>query len=191
MTVNTVSSGTQNIGLAEIKVFGTQSLAPPNTPSGPNVTVTFSNGSSVTFPNVALACNTSLSEITNPTHNPPPNFNFIRYGYFDISTDCSYTGPVTVTFPYDDTQVSGQEQNLKLFHWNNNGWEDCTVSVNTVNNTITGQVDTLSPFGIGYYYSGGGGGGGYSTGANENMIALIAILAISAGVFLIRKRHIN
>jgi LPXTG-motif cell wall-anchored protein len=34
-----------------------------------------------------------------------------------------------------------------------------------------------------------GGGGGYSTGANENMIALIAILAISAGVLILRKRR--
>jgi LPXTG-motif cell wall-anchored protein len=37
-------------------------------------------------------------------------------------------------------------------------------------------------------YSGGGGGGGYSTGANENMIALIAILAISAGLFILRRQ---
>lgn len=161
----------------------------PSTPSGTNVTVTFPNGGLVTFNNVDAECYTALTEITNPTHNPPPNFNFIRYGYFDISTDCSYTGPVTVVYPYHESETSGQEQNLKLLHWQNNGWEDCTVSVDTVNNTITGQINTLSPFGIGYYYT-SGGGGGYSTGANENMIALIAILAITAGLFIIRRHKL-
>jgi LPXTG-motif cell wall-anchored protein len=167
-----------------------------NTPSGSNVTVTFSNGTSVKYDSIASACNTTFTDISNPTHNPPPNFNFIRYGYFDISTDCNYIGPVTVVYPYNESEIRGQEQNLKLFHWKNNGWEDCTVSVDTLNNKITGRVTSLSDFGMGYYYSSGGGGGGgsgggsgYSTGANENMIALIAILAISAGVLLIRKRR--
>jgi hypothetical protein len=159
------------------------------TPGGNDVTINLPNGGSMTFTIVDSACYTTLTEISNPTHNPPPNFNFIRYGYFDISTNCNYTGPVTVVYPYDESEISGQEQNLKLFHWKNNGWEDSTVSVDTVNNTITGQVDTLSPFGIGYYYSGGGGGGGYSTGANENMIAMIAIFAISAGLFILRRNR--
>lgn len=124
-------------------------------------------------------------EISHPSHDPPPNFTFIRYGYFDISTDCSYVGPVTVTYPYDESETGGQEQNLKMLHWHNGGWEDCTVSVDTVNNTITGRVNTLSPFGIGYYL----GGGGYSTGANENMIARIAMLAISGGLFILRRNR--
>ena len=160
----------------------------PSTPSGTNVTVTFPNGGAVTFSSVVAECYTSLTELTNPTHTSPPNFNFIRYGYFDISTNCSYTGPVTVTYPYDESEISGQEQNLKLLHWNGGGWEDSTVSVDTVNNTITGRVNTLSPFGIGYYLGSGGGGGGYSTGANENMIAVIAILTISAGLFILRRQ---
>jgi hypothetical protein len=48
---------------------------------------------------------------------------------------------------------------------------------------------------MGYYSSSGGSSGGgtsggvYGTGANENMIALIAILAISAGVYILRKHR--
>jgi hypothetical protein len=167
-----------------------------NTPSGSNVTVTFPNGATATYSNVASACNSTFTDISNPSHNPPPHFKFVRYGYFDIATDCSYSGNITVTFPYNESEIKGEEQNLKLFHWKNNGWEDCTVSVDTVHNTITGRVTSLSDFGMGYYSSSGGGGGGgsgggsgYSTGANENMIVLIAILAISAGVLLIRKRR--
>lgn len=160
----------------------------PSTPSGTNVTVTFPNGAMVTYDNVASTCTTTLTVPTTPDHNPPPNFRFIGTGYYDILTDCSYSGNITVTFPYDESGVSVGENNLKLLHWKNSAWEDCTVSVDTVNNTITGRVDTLSPFGIGYYYS-GGGGGGYTTGANENMIALIAILAISAGLLILRKNR--
>ena len=167
----------------------------PATPSGTNVTVTFPNGTTVTYGNVVSSCSTNLSVVTTPDHNPPSNFRFIRGGYFDIATNCSYSNNITITIPYDPTDVQGGENNLKLFHWKNNGWQDCTVSVNTVNNTITGRVTSLSPFGIGYPYSGSSGGSGSSgsvsgsqhgTGANENMIAF-AILAIFAGIFLLRR----
>ena len=84
------------------------------------------------------------------------------------------------------------EGNLKMFHWNGNSWEYVPCSVNTANNTVTGQVNSLSPFGIGYSYSGGGGGGGgggYSTGANTNMIAVLALFAIAVGLFILRKNR--
>jgi hypothetical protein len=35
---------------------------------------------------------------------------------------------------------------LKLLHYENNAWVDVTVSVNTINNTITGVVSSLSKF---------------------------------------------
>jgi len=67
------------------------------------------------------------------------------------------------------------------------------LSVDTGNNTITGRVTSLSPFGLGYSTasgsSGGSGSGTSRTGANENMIALIAILAMSAGIFILRKHR--
>jgi hypothetical protein len=162
-----------------------------STPSGANVTVTFTNGASITYDSIASNCSTNLTVVTTPDHNPPSKFRFISGGYFDIATNCSYSGNITITLPYDPSDVQGGENNLKLFHWKNNGWQDCTFSLNTASNTITGRVTSLSPFGIGYPYStsGSGGGGGYSTGANENMIALIAILAISAGVFILRKHR--
>ena len=103
-----------------------------------------------------------------------------------------------ITFPYNGSAIpSGKEKTLKLFHWKNNGWEDCTILLDKDNNKITGRVTSLSPFGMGYSTSGSGSSdngsssSSYSTGANENMIALIAILAILAGVFLLRKRRIH
>ena len=171
---------------ANCSVTATFSVQGGDTPGGLDVTVNFANGASVTYDNIDSACTTSLTEIANPTHNPPNNFRFASSGYFDISTDCSYSGNITVTLPYNENQISGQEQNLKLFHWENSRWVDCTVSVNTSANTITGQVTSLSPFGIGYYV---GSGGGYSTGANINLIILIAFLTFSAGLFILRKNR--
>jgi hypothetical protein len=152
-----------------------------STPSG-NSTVSFPIGVTVTYDNVVSNCTTTLTVKTTPDHNPPSNYLFINYGYFDISTNCSYSGNITVTFPYEESEIIGQEQNLRLFHWKNNGWEDCTVSLNTVNNTITGRVTSLSDFGIGSLLGGG-------TGANTNLIALLAMLAISTGLFILRRNR--
>ncbi|MFA6053822.1 MAG: hypothetical protein WC769_00465 [Thermodesulfovibrionales bacterium] len=161
------------------------------TPGGANVTVTFPNGATITYDNIASNCSTNLIVVATPDHNPPSKFRLIRGAYFDIATNCSYSGNITITMPYDPTDVQGGENKLKLFHWKNNGWKDCTVSVNTASNTITGRVTSLSPFGIGDPISSGSSGSGstYSTGANENMIALIAVLAILPGVFILRKNR--
>jgi len=160
------------------------------TPSGSNVTVTFPNGATITYDNIASNCSTNLTGITTPDHNPPSKYRLIRGGYFDIATNCSYSGNITITIPYDPTDAQGGENNLKLFHWINNGWHDCTVSVNTAGNTITGRVTSLSPFEIGDpISSSGSSGSGHSTGSNENMIALIAILAILTGVFILRRKR--
>jgi len=161
------------------------------TSGGSNVTVSFPNGVTIIYDQVtSLSCTTTLTGMTTPTHSPPPSYRFIGGGYSDISTDCSYSGNISVTFPYDPTDVRGGENNLKLFHWEGSGWVDCTFSVNTSGKTVTGHVTFLSPFGEGDPIPSGGGGGGYSTGANENMIAAMAILAISGGLFILRRRKL-
>jgi hypothetical protein len=159
------------------------------TPSGSNVTVTFPNGATITYDNVVSNCSTNLS-MTIPDRNAPSKYRFISGGYFDIATTCSYSGNITIKLLYDSSDVQGGENKLKLFHWKNGSWNNCTVSVDTAGNTITGRVTSLSPFGIGDSIpSSGSSGSKYSTGANENMIALIAILAISVGIFILRRHR--
>jgi fibronectin type 3 domain-containing protein len=115
---------------------------------------------------------------------PPTGYRFLGT-YYDVTYSGTFSGYIYVTFSYDDSSIPpGRENNLRLFHWEG-GWKDVTYSLDTVNNKITGRVTSLSPFGIGYYLS----SGGYSTGANENMIAVIAILAISAGLFILRRNR--
>ena len=113
--------------------------------------------------------------------------------FYDLTTCADYNGTISVTIPYTQSLVpSGKEGTLRMFHWESGAWHDVTVSVDTGNNTITGRVTSLSPFGMGYSTSSSGTGSSSSstsTGANENMIALIAILAISVGVFILRKHR--
>ena len=119
---------------------------------------------------------------------PPTGFRFLGT-YYDVNSNGgTFSGYIYVTFPYDDSSIPpGKESNLRLFHWEAPGWKDVTVlPVDTVNNKITDRVTSLSPFGIGYYL---GSGSGYSTGANTNMIAILALFAISAGLFVLRRNR--
>jgi hypothetical protein len=150
-----------------------------------NIVLTFSQ---VTDPSCIF--NASATS-TSPPQPTPSGYNLISV-YNITSCVVGYTGPISVTIPYNESSVpQGMEGNLKMFHWNGNSWEYVPCSVNTANNTVTGQVNSLSPFGIGYSYSGGGGGGGggYSTGANTNMIAVLALFAIAVGLFILRKNR--
>jgi hypothetical protein len=63
---------------------------------------------------------------------------------FDIATSASYSGPVQITIPYNESLVS-DEQNVRFLHYGPNGWEDATISLNAQSNTVTGQVMSLSP----------------------------------------------
>ncbi|MEM2140966.1 hypothetical protein [Nitrososphaera sp.] len=63
---------------------------------------------------------------------------------FDVSTTASYSGPIQVTIPYNESLVS-DEQNVRFLHYNAGEWEDATVAVNTKTNTVTGSLNSLSP----------------------------------------------
>ena len=164
--------------------------APVFTPPSPNVvSVDLGNNIEVTFPEITNSGTTWVTVSETAPSPPPAGFSFME-AFYDIHTTASYTPPITVTLPYDESLIVGAEANLKMFHWENGGWVDVTVPpVDTVNNTITGQVNSLSPFGIGYPIP--LGPTGPATGANTNMIAVLALIAISTGVLLIRKRLNN
>lgn len=68
---------------------------------------------------------------------------------FEVTTTAGFAGPVTMTVPYNEADIGGvDESTLRLFHWKNGQWWDITVSVDTVNNTITGATDSFSPFAV-------------------------------------------
>lgn len=167
-----------------------QTLSPGNNVETP-LTVSLPSGGTATvtvkFDQITSEGTLSITPTdTPPSGEPPTGFRFLGT-YYDVTfSGGRYDGYIYVTLPYDDSSIPpGREGQLKLFHRQSTGggWYDCTYSLDTVNNTITGRVTSLSPFGPGYPY--------YVpvTGANTYIIALLAFIAISTGVLLIRKRR--
>ena len=119
-----------------------------NTPVGSNVTVSLESGT-VTFPTVNESGTTTMTTSTeNPVEPTPSDFYVIQGYFYDITTTANYSGLITVGIRYDEAQVDNEES-LRLFRWNGSEWEDVTTSVDTVENILYGQVDSLSPFFIG------------------------------------------
>lgn len=117
-----------------------------NTPVGTNVQVDLGYGSNMTFANVTGEGNSTLD--TSST-NPGDVSGVFKIGnfFYDVNTNATWTGTVTISLKYADTGMTQQqEESLRMLHWltGPNRWEDATVSVDTVNNILTGQVTSLS-----------------------------------------------
>src|SRR5205823_11266044 len=71
----------------------------PNTPAGPNVTVT-SNGAAVTFSNVTTAGETTITPIDPNSLSGVPGEYVINANSlaFEIHTTAVYTGPIAIGF---------------------------------------------------------------------------------------------
>jgi hypothetical protein len=106
------------------------------------VSVTFDTVTSPGDTNVTLM--TSLSGLGNPTFEvgSPP-------ALYEISTDAGHTFPVKVCLPYGSLPVGASP---KIFHYQNGDWEDVTLlPVSTFPEIVCGNVDSFSPFAVGYF----------------------------------------
>jgi hypothetical protein len=142
-----------NFGSSDVSIIlNCGAILPGYTPVGTNVSISLPNGVSTTFSSVTDSGHTALT--TSSSGPPPPSgFNLVPAAppvYYDIQTTATYTGPITVCFPYNPADVSGAESDLRVFHNNNDGppvWDDVTVlPVDETNNVICASVTTLSPF---------------------------------------------
>jgi len=120
----------------------------PNTAAGGAASVT-KGDTTVNFGNVTGTGSTSITVFNEPPGPEPAGFEFMQ-DYYEISTTAAFTGPITVSIHYDDTGMTlAEEQALSLVHWEGGKWVDITVRpIDTVNNIITGQCASLSPFGL-------------------------------------------
>jgi len=135
-----------NVSAASATVEATTFQSSQETGGGTNVNVDLGNGVKVKFDSVTKEGETSAEIETNPPYGAPDS-NFRLRGYvINIQTTANYAGMIEVTITYDEKLIKGKEKNLKLMHHNGQHWEDITVSVDTVNNTITGVTSSLSPF---------------------------------------------
>ncbi len=127
-----------------IGAFGTGCV---NTHTGEQVVI--ENGNvTITFDNVVAAGNTDVTvEETGP--DIPGELNPVPLDpaqFYDITTSAVFTGEAEVCLSYEDEDVVGDEDELTLYHYENNGWVDITSLRDTVNNILCGLTSSLSPF---------------------------------------------
>ena len=139
----------------DLVVLQDTAVCSPNTSVGSGVSVPLNGGTGLlggidlTFSEVSSGGSTS---VITTTAGPPPPTGFKIVGlselplYFDINTDASYSGELTVCIRYDESQVAGPESNLKLMHHLDEGFVDITTSVDTANDIICGTTTHLSIF---------------------------------------------
>jgi hypothetical protein len=118
---------------------GNDVMVEPLPPSGTTTTPVV-----VTFDAVTEGGYTNLVESTSG----PANTGF-KLGnpplFFDISTSAGFTPPVEVCIDYS-TVTFTNENNIKLFHYENGVWVNATSHHDKVNDIICGLVNSLSPF---------------------------------------------
>jgi hypothetical protein len=118
-----------------------------NTPVGEDVVVEPAEDVSLVFEQVITEGSTILNVQPDPGIE---NFTLLGSCY-DISTTAVFSGPITITLPYDDTDLTLlEEQTLKMYHLEGGIWTDVTTGVNTEENLVTGVVSSLSPFVLGW-----------------------------------------
>ena len=155
---NPFNSDTDGDGISdgdEVKIYGTNPLKPVDTytPIGTNIEVIDENtGTSIEFENIETPGVTTIEESEIEPEIPG---GFMIAGlpgtYISITTTASYSGSMIIGIPYDGSMLSVEEENyLVLWHWNSttNQWEDSTLFVDTGNNIIYGEVESLSIFTI-------------------------------------------
>jgi len=141
------------------------------TPPGPSVQVSDPyKGVDIAFTEVSEGGVTSVNVSEKNPGGDITGFKLLGK-YYDITTTATYSS-VTVTIAYDEADVPGirpgmteedkqkKEEELRMFRWTGSSWVDVTESVDTVNNTITGEVSTLSWYLVALPEEEGGGGGG-------------------------------
>ncbi|UCB42269.1 MAG: carboxypeptidase regulatory-like domain-containing protein [Dehalococcoidales bacterium] len=121
------------------------------TPAGDNIIVNdIYNEVTVTFATVIEDGSTSINVAEYDPSDGTIEFRVVGK-YYDISTDASYDGTITITITYDDTGLQKPEENLKLWHWDGTHWSAVDCVIDEEENTITAIVDSLSWFAVGEF----------------------------------------
>ena len=134
----------------------TSYVLPGSTPPGTDVNVQPVDGTSgepapvdLTFDNVTSGGETTVTSGTVGQGGGPPAPDGFRLGspptYYDVETTATFTGAVTLCFDYSGASY-GNENQLKLLHYENGTWTNVTTSLDTNDKIICGTVTSLSPF---------------------------------------------
>ena len=119
------------------------------TPAGVNVEVRSElDEVAIIFPEILEGGTTTVT--TSDTGPDPPTGFEVAGQYYDVTTTTTYSGTISVTFSYDENNLQGPEEELRLWHWEDSSgdWVDVTTWVDTDGNIIYGEVSSLSKFAI-------------------------------------------
>ena len=101
----------------------------------------------VTFDQVIEGGTTSLVTLEEGDPEPPGFKLGDPPTYYEITTTAEVSGPIEVCIDYSGIEY-GDEEELRLFHYEDSNWVDITTSVDTVDKIICGSADSLSAFAI-------------------------------------------
>jgi len=129
------------LGDAPTLLGGDVSVDPADASGATPVTITFSN--------VTESGYTHLETSSTPGHDAPPTFKFgTPPTYYGITTSATYAGDITVCISFDPSTFTGPVSRLRLLHYENGKWVDCTEIVDVESGMICGIVPSLSPFAV-------------------------------------------
>ncbi|MDT8421568.1 MAG: thrombospondin type 3 repeat-containing protein, partial [Desulfuromonadales bacterium] len=165
--------------------------SPPNpvVSAPPTVTVAPTPDVEITIEAVKTGGTVSVTPLNKPA--PPANFKIVTGAAYEISTDVTYDGLITVCLDYQDSALAkaGNEDNLKLFHRSGANWDDITTTIDTANNQICGETATLSPFAVGEPVA------STTTPSTSTGVPIMngwwLLAAVGGGVALLRRRSKN
>ena len=101
----------------------------------------------LTFTSVQTGGATNITASSTPSGAPgsPTGFEIgTPPVYYDVSTTAQFSAPVTLCFSWSEGQFDN-ENNIELFHFENDSWINVTTSLNTTANKVCGEVTSLSP----------------------------------------------
>ena len=139
-------------------VVGTGSV----TSGGGSVLATTETGATgtITVPAGAVGANTvftitPVGTTGSGVGNPPTGSFMVGNDVFNLTATSggvavtTFSSPVTLTFTYTDSQISGlNESTLTVYRWNGTQWVALTGTVNADNNTITATTTQFSKFAV-------------------------------------------
>lgn len=121
------------------------------TPPGDPEPLTPAEGTSIDFSNVTSGGSTTVTSSNVSSVAVPSDFQVQLPGgapvFYDVTTDASFSGPVTVCFSYDDSgMTAGEEASVRLLHEEGGVFVDVTTSLDPVGNLVCGVVESFSQF---------------------------------------------
>jgi hypothetical protein len=123
------------------------------TPTGIDVLVEPEDAGTGTTPVTIIFANITESGLTSldtSDSGPAPPVGF-QLGdpatYYEITTTAAYDGFIVVCIDYSGVSYSDPEL-LRLHHYEDGAWVDRTISNDTINQIICGEVTSLSPFAV-------------------------------------------